>query len=300
MMQTLAILNDSLRELRSRSLFWIALIISVFVSVVLFGLIGFNDKGWYLLWLDTNPSETVRAGSQGMRDLLGWLFGGALLWWWLTWGAIVIALIVNASTVPEFVSSGSIDMVLAKPIGRVRLFLVKVLGALLFTLLQVTACVLVAYLLVGLRFGIWFHDAWLAVPLVTLQFLYLFAVMALVGLVTRSTLASLLAALIFWGVVSWCSLHLTRLMPNWHKRRPSSNSRSKGSPRFGKSPKPKRANRLWPSKSRFDALNRKWSPIKAFAMRFCRGKDQSIRLNCSFPRPGTFRRSSPMPWMHRL
>lgn len=202
MMQTWAILLDSLRELRSRSLFWIALAISVLVSLALFGLIGFDEKGWHVLWFATNESALLREGTTGQRDLLKWLFGGALLWWWLTLGAIVLALITTANTIPEFVSSGSIDLTLSKPIGRVRLYVVKILSALLFMVLQVTICVSIAYLLAGLRFGYWFHEAWLAVPLVTLQFLYLFGVMSFVGLMTRSPLASLLAVFIFWGAVS--------------------------------------------------------------------------------------------------
>ena len=202
MMQTWAILLDSLRELRSRSLFWIALGISVLVSVMLFGLIGFDEKGWKILWFATNENALLREGSAGQQDLLKWLFGGALLWWWLTLGAIVLALITTANTIPEFVSSGSIDLTLSKPMGRVRLYVIKVASALLFMILQVTICVAIAYVLSGVRFGYWFHEAWLALPLVTLQFLYLFAVMSFVGLITRSSLASLLAVFIFWGTVS--------------------------------------------------------------------------------------------------
>lgn len=206
MTQSLAILNDSLRELRSRSLFWITLAISVLVSLALFGMIGFDEKGWHILWFETNESAILRKGTPGAQDLLTWLFGGALLWWWLTWGAIVVALIVTSSTIPEFVTSGAIDLTLSKPIGRLKLYALKVLGAMLFVLLQVTISVLIAYLLMGLRFGMWFHSAWLAVPLVTLQFFYLFSMMSLVGLVTRSTLASLLVVLLFWGMISLVQL----------------------------------------------------------------------------------------------
>jgi len=201
-MQTLAILHDSLRELKSKSLFWITLAISVLVSIALFGLIGFDESGWHILWFETVESETLHAGSDAARDLMSWLFGGALLWWWLTWGAIIMALIATSSTIPEFTASGEIDVTLAKPVSRAKLYLVKVLGALLFMILQATITVTIAYLLMGLRFGMWFHSAWLAIPLVALQFLYLFAPMAFVGLITRSTLASLLVVLVFWGVVS--------------------------------------------------------------------------------------------------
>ena len=97
MTQTIAILVDSLREIRSRSLFWIALAISALVAVLLFGLIGFDEKGWSILWFDTNESDILYAGSDGARDLMSWLFGGAFVWWWLSWGAIILALISTSS-----------------------------------------------------------------------------------------------------------------------------------------------------------------------------------------------------------
>ena len=202
MRQTFAILLDSLRELKSRSLFWISLAISVIVAAALFGTLSFDATGWRILWFQTNESEILREGTPAARDLLRWLFAGAFIWWWLSWGAIIIALISTASIIPDFVASGSIDLVLSKPIGRTRLLLTKILGALLFMVLQVAVGLFVAWLLMGLRYGMWSHDVWLAVPLLTIQFLYLFAVMALVGLITRSTLASLLAVLLFWAMVS--------------------------------------------------------------------------------------------------
>lgn len=202
MRQIAAILLDSYRELRSRSLFWISLAISILTPLLLLGLIGFDETGWKVLWFSSNESPMLREGTPGARDLVLWLFGGALIWWWLTWGAIVMALIATSSTIPEFVTSGSIDLSLAKPIGRMKLYLTKLTASTLFVLMQAIVTVALAYVLMGLRFGHWIHEAWLAVPLVMLQYFYLFVVMSFVGLMTRSTLASLLAILVFWGVIS--------------------------------------------------------------------------------------------------
>ena len=201
-MQSLAILQDSVRELKSRSLFWVTLSISAVVSIALFGTIGFDEQGWYILGFSTNESTLLREGTPAARALMSWLFGGVLMWWWLTWGAIIVALIVTAGTIPEFVSSGAIDLILSKPISRARVFLIKIAGALMFTIATVSVTVAIAYVLLGMRFGMWFHHAWLAVPLVALQFLYLLTVMSVVGLITRSALAGLLATLFFWGLIS--------------------------------------------------------------------------------------------------
>ncbi len=201
MMQALAILHESLRHLRSRSLFWITLGISALSAILLFGMIGFDTTGWKILWLDTNESEILREGSYGARQLMAWLFG-AFVFWWLSWGAIILALVSTASLIPDFVAAGSIDVVLAKPIKRLQIFGLKILGALLFMLLQVTICAGLAYLLLGIRFDLWFHASLWAIPLLTLQFLFVYVVTVLVGLLTRSPLASQLVTLLFWGMVS--------------------------------------------------------------------------------------------------
>jgi ABC-type transport system involved in multi-copper enzyme maturation permease subunit len=200
-MQAIAVLHDSLRYLRSQSLFWIALALSAVVAIALFGLLDFTPTGWRVLWLAEKESEILREGTYGSRMLLSWLFGGAFVFWWLSWGAIIVALISTASIMPDFAASGSIDLTVSKPIGRAKLFLLKVTGSTLFMLLQVTVGVVLAYLLMGFRFGMWFHGALWAIPLLVLQFLYLYAVLALAGLVTRSTLASLIIALVFWFII---------------------------------------------------------------------------------------------------
>jgi len=202
MRQVGLILLDSVRFLRSSSLFWIALGLSALTSILLFGLIDFEPEGWRVLWFSTNESEILFEGSEAARSFVSWLFGGALMWWWLTWIAILVALISTASVMPEFLSSGAIDLVLARPMSRAKLFLVKFTGSLLFMIAQATLAVALGYVLCGLRFGLWFHNAWLAVPLVAIQFFYLYAVMTLAAMITRSTLASLLIALLFWGSVS--------------------------------------------------------------------------------------------------
>jgi ABC-type transport system involved in multi-copper enzyme maturation permease subunit len=201
-MQAWAILVDSLRELRSRSLFWVTLGISCIVAIGLFGLIGFNEDGWYMLWFDTNESDRIFAGSDGARELMMWMFS-AFVYWWLTWGAIVLALLSTSSILPGFLAGGAIEITLAKPIRRLWLFLLKVAGALLFVFVQTALTVVLSFVLLGLKADMWIPATLWAIPLIVVQFLYLFALSALVAVVTRSTLASLLITIVFWAMVSF-------------------------------------------------------------------------------------------------
>ena len=201
-MQTLAILQDSIRALRSRYLFWISLSISVMVAVALFGMISFNEQGWRILWFETSEHEFYRAGTDDSRDLIAWIFNSVYVRWWLSWAAIALALISTASIVPDFLAGGAIEVSLSKPISRLKLISLKIIGAMLFVALQVTVGVSLAWLLMGVKIGIWLPAAFWAIPLITLQFFYLYSVATLVGVLTRSTLASLLITLIFWATCS--------------------------------------------------------------------------------------------------
>jgi ABC-type transport system involved in cytochrome c biogenesis permease component len=120
---------------------------------------------------------------------------------WLTWIAAILALVSVASMFPDFISSGSIELSLSKPLGRARLFITKYLAGLLFVTLQVLVFTIAAYLVIGLRGKAWEEGLFWAVPLTVLCFSYIYAVCVLLGLLTRSTIASLLLTLILWFAI---------------------------------------------------------------------------------------------------
>lgn len=197
MIQTTAMLIDSLRHLRSRSLFWVVLAISCVAAIALFGTYSFNADGVKLITLQfDNPS--LAKGTPGSRSFVAWMFNGVFVSLWLSWGAIILALISTASILPDFLQSGAIDAVVSKPISRLRLLLLKFLGSLAFVFVQVGIGVILAYLIIGLKFGMWLHSAMWAIPLITLQFVYLYAFSTFLAVLTRSTMASLLGTLLFW------------------------------------------------------------------------------------------------------
>ncbi len=189
MTQTLALLLDAYRELNARKMFWISLIISGLVMVG-FGLLGLSDKGLTLLWFDL-PLPAPRFWYK-------WAFSVLVVGVWVSWAAMVLALISTASIFPDLLASGSIDLYLSKPLSRLRLFLTKYLGGLLFVVLQATVFAVGSFIVFGLRAGQWRGSLFLIIPLATLLFSYLFAVCVLVGVMTRSTIAAILITCLFW------------------------------------------------------------------------------------------------------
>ena len=197
-MQATALLLDSLRMLRSRKLFWISLGISMLVMLA-YASIGFGENGLSLFfgaWELEDPFFIE--GSPWAKALYLGIYSNLVVTIWLSWAATILALVSTSSVFPDFMSAGSIEIVLSKPISRVRVFLIKFIGSLLFVFVQVLLFCTGVFICVGIRIDEWIWPIFAAVPLVTIFFSYLYAFNVLMGLVTRSGLAALLFTALFW------------------------------------------------------------------------------------------------------
>jgi ABC-type transport system involved in multi-copper enzyme maturation permease subunit len=194
--QTNALFLDAYRELNAKKLFWITMILSLLV-VVAFALTGVSEKGIHALWFTIPGTEDFGAAIDPALwyKFLFISFGIPI---WLTWAATILALVSTAGIFPDLLASGSIDLVLSKPISRLRLFLTKYVTGLLFAALQVLVFAGASFLVVGIRGGDWEPGLFLAVPIVVLFFSYLFSICVLIGMITRSTIAALLITVLMW------------------------------------------------------------------------------------------------------
>ena len=200
MTQTWAIFYEAYRALNAKKMFWIVLGLSGLVVAAL-GCLGIDEQG---LTFASLHFDFVGITSHTVPPPLFYksLFLNLGVGLWLTWIATILALISTAGVFPDLITSGSIDLVVSKPIGRLRLFLTQYVAGLLFVTLQVTVFLVASFLVMGLRGGVWEPGLFIGIPLVVCFFSYLFAVCVLVGMLTRSTVAALLLTLLFWAFVS--------------------------------------------------------------------------------------------------
>ena len=194
--QTRALLVDAYRDLNSRKLFWIILILNVLV-VAGFSALGVNVKGDRITIITWELPHEIPVA----MFIYKWIFSFIVVGQWLTWLATILALISTASIFPDFLAGGAIDLYLSKPIGRVRLFLTKYLTGLLFVTLQVTIFTTGSFFVLGWRGRVWEPGLFWAIPVVVLFFSYLFSICVLFGIWTRSTLASFFLTLVVWGLI---------------------------------------------------------------------------------------------------
>lgn len=198
MSQFMAVLVDALRLLRAKALFWVTLGISALAALIYLS-IGFDEKGITMMFgLFDFENALIRAGSPFAELFYLGIFSMVIVNIWLSWVAVVLALVTCAPVFPDFMAEGSAGAVLCKPISRLRLFLYKYLCGLLFALLQTTVFCVIVFLAIRWRVGTWNPTVFWAVPLIVLMFSYLWSVMVVVGVRTRSVMAAVLATMLVW------------------------------------------------------------------------------------------------------
>lgn len=192
---TWAIIVDAYRDLNSRKIFWIVFYLSL-VAIAAFGLVGVSNHsitvmGWAML-------PNVDDAEYHYKKMFSLLVVG----FYFTFIAAILALVSTASIFPEFMAGGAIDLYLSKTIGRTRLFMTKYLAGLLFVTLQVSVFTLGSFLVMGIRGHVWLPSLFLAIPIVVTFFSYLYGICVLLGVLTRSTLASLLLTILVWMFIA--------------------------------------------------------------------------------------------------
>ena len=194
----LAMMIDAYRELNAKKLFWITLGLSGLV-VLIFGSIGFDEQGMSMMFGITRvDSEYVNSTTPWARALYVGIFSDFIVAIWLSWIAIILALISTCTIFPDFLAGGAIDLVLSKPIHRATIFAMKFVMSLLFVVLQVLMFCAGIFLCIGLRLGEWNWMIFAAVPVVTVFYSYMFAVCVFAGVFTRSAITALLLTMLFW------------------------------------------------------------------------------------------------------
>ena len=178
-------LLDAYREFRAKKMFWIVLLLNV-VVIGSFSVVGVHDGQLSILWFKPLPANRFMPPCTCIKPS----FSTVIVGFWFTWVATLLALVSTAGIFPDFLSSGSVDLFLARPISRLRLFFTKYLAGLLFVTLQVGVFTVLSFLVLGVRAGLWQPGLFIAIPLVVLFFSYLFGICAFLGVWTRSTMAA--------------------------------------------------------------------------------------------------------------
>jgi ABC-type transport system involved in multi-copper enzyme maturation permease subunit len=117
------------------------------------------------------------------------------------WIAILVGIVITAFFIPNMLRKGTLDLLLVKPIHRPTLLIFKYLGGLSFMLLNTAFAVGGIWLVLGLRSGIWATGFLFTILVITFCFAVLYSVSALMGVLTRSPIVSIMVTIFVWGLL---------------------------------------------------------------------------------------------------
>jgi len=115
---------------------------------------------------------------------------------------LLLAIFASASFVPNMMEKGNIDLLLSKPVSRSQLLLGKYTGGILVVFINIFFLVTGTWLIVSLKFSYW-NFSFLYISLtITFAFAVLYALIVLLGVLTRSSIPGMMAAYFIFLIIS--------------------------------------------------------------------------------------------------
>lgn len=122
-----------------------------------------------------------------------------IMWIGLGLIAMMIAIVITSSMIPDMFQTGSLHLLLSKPLSRSLLFLSKYLGGCIFVAINIAFLVTGLYFYAGIQLDIWNRGILWCIPLFIFAFMVFYSVSALVGLVWKNPIICVVVTALFWG-----------------------------------------------------------------------------------------------------
>ncbi|UCF65135.1 MAG: hypothetical protein JSW33_04685 [bacterium] len=107
-------------------------------------------------------------------------------------GGLFMSLFATSGLIPSLMQTGTVDLLISKPLGRFHILLGRYLGAVAIVGFNVFYLVIFSWLILSLKTGFWHAGFLMAGIMIVLTFAILYALMTLLGILTRSGAFSLM------------------------------------------------------------------------------------------------------------
>ncbi len=198
-MKLLALIRLTLRELSAKATFIILAAISTIVLLGLAAAVGTTSTpdGTVLQVFGQQasppmPDDQITEAIRGMQaGLAGGLFTGIILF----------GIFATAGVIPDALEKGTVDLYLSKPIARWELLLGKYLGAVVAIFVNVLYFMAGAWIIFGIKCGVWDTRILLSTFTITYMFACLYAVLTFIAVLTRNTPVSIILVYLYLFVI---------------------------------------------------------------------------------------------------
>jgi ABC-type transport system involved in multi-copper enzyme maturation permease subunit len=119
---------------------------------------------------------------------------------------MLLSCVITSFYIPNMLRKGTVDLLLAKPISRSALMLFKYTGGLTFMFVNTAVLIIGLWIALSLRTGVWEPYFLIAIPVLTFQFAFFYALSTLAAVLTRSPIVSILVCVMMWAflfVLGW-------------------------------------------------------------------------------------------------
>lgn len=106
---------------------------------------------------------------------------------------LFFSLISTSSFIPSMLEKGTIDLLISKPISRFSILISKFLGAVLFVAISMVFLIGSIWLILSLKSGYWSPAFLYSILSLTAAFAVMYSITVLIGLLTNSSVISILA-----------------------------------------------------------------------------------------------------------
>jgi ABC-type transport system involved in multi-copper enzyme maturation permease subunit len=154
--------------------------------------------------LDDEAQRAVEARSPGVsaldKGVQVWLSTGVMI---LVWIAMFGFIAACAGYFPAMLAAGAVDVLVSKPIRRVEIFFGKYVGGLALFTAALGLAFLVMFVGLGFRTGVWHVQFFAAMPVIVFSAALLYALVAWVGITTRSTSLAIIVGYVYYVILEW-------------------------------------------------------------------------------------------------
>jgi ABC-type transport system involved in multi-copper enzyme maturation permease subunit len=115
---------------------------------------------------------------------------------------LFLAIFSSASFIPHMLEKGNIDLLLSKPVSRAQIILGKFFGGTAMVFVNVAYLVIGIWFLIGIKFGDWEPAFLLTILTITFAFAILYALIILIGIITKSSVMSMVVSYLIFFIFS--------------------------------------------------------------------------------------------------
>lgn len=159
-----------------------------------------DGQATLITWANIPLGQPLPLSIDGLRPIIERTIFPLVMRVGLGIAAMLIAIIITSPMIPDMFQTGSLHLLLSKPISRSLLFLTKFTGGCIFVAVNIVYLLIGLYLFAGIRLEIWNTGILWCIPLFIFMFMVYYSVSSLVGLIWKNPIICVVVTAVFWAV----------------------------------------------------------------------------------------------------